>query len=94
MTVGPEIKSVDPVKIIEFPGGLYAVARCHGLNAIGQTWQQLVEWWQDCPYRQADNYCLEELLNPELFINPDGTLANLEERMNEILFDLYIPIEE
>lgn len=94
MTVGPEIEERDPVKIVEFSGGLFAVARSHGLNVIGQTWQQLVEWWQDCPYQQADNYCLEELINPELMINPDGTLVNLEERMDKIIFNLYIPIEE
>jgi DNA gyrase inhibitor GyrI len=94
MTVGSEIEASGPVKIVDFPGGLFAVARCHGLDTIGQTWQQLVEWWQDCPYQQADNYCLEELLSPELFINEDGTLANLEEKMHEIIFDLYIPIEE
>lgn len=93
MTVGPEIEGSDGVKIIEFGGGLYAVTRCTGIETIGQTWQQLVEWWQDCPYRQAANYCLEEFLRPELLLNPDGRYADLMKKVDEMVFDLYVPIE-
>jgi DNA gyrase inhibitor GyrI len=84
MTVGPDVEGQGDVQIIDFAGGLYAVARCNGLSHIGEDWKQLVLWFEDSPYKMPPHYCqcLEELLTP-----PDVPYE-------EYIFDLYLPIIE
>lgn len=81
IVVGPEVEPTEEVPVLAFEGGLYAVARCQGVEAIGPTWSQLVQWLADGPYRQACHQWLEENLNPG-FVSSD----------QEMLLDLYAPI--
>lgn len=82
ITVGPEVKSAEGIEIKEFPGGLYAVARCEGLQNIGDLWKQLVVWREDSKYQEAHHQWLEECFTPEA------------ERLEDYVFDLYAPITE
>ena len=82
MTVGPEVEGEGDVKILDFPGGLYAVTRCEGLSNIGEVWKRLVTWREDSPYKKAHHQWLEEYLSP-LGVQPE-----------EFVFDLYLPIAE
>jgi DNA gyrase inhibitor GyrI len=82
ITFGPELKSAEGIEIKEFPGGLYAVARCEGLQNIGDVWKQLVVWREDSKYQEAHHQWLEECFTPEA------------ERLEDYVFDLYAPITE
>jgi DNA gyrase inhibitor GyrI len=82
MTVGPGVEGTGEVEIKEIPSRLYAVARCEGLDVIGQVWGQLVTWLEDSEYKKPPHYhmCLEELLVPP------------EVPYEDYVFDLYLPI--
>ena len=82
ITVGPEEKSAEGIEIKKFPGGLYAVARCEGLQHIGDVWKQLVVWREDSKYQEAHHQWLEECFTPEA------------ERLEDYVFDLYAPVAE
>ncbi len=86
MTVGPEVMPEGEVEVKDFPGGLYAVARCQvrgePYNAIPATWQQLVLWREASRYKSASHQWLEER------IAVDDTLDG------EWDLDLYLPIGE
>jgi DNA gyrase inhibitor GyrI len=86
MLVGPEQQSAGEVEIKDFPGGLYAVARCQvkgdAYQSIPITWQALVQWCEDSPYRMSSQQCLEEVIENEMLAEGEFTL------------DLYLPIEE
>ena len=94
ITVGPEISSQDEIQIKDFDGGLYAVASCVGVENIGITWKNLVRWFEDSKYDKGNHQWLEEVLNPEVFIKPDGTPNQTEETLGLVKFDLYLPIVE
>ena len=87
MTVGQEVQPEGDIRIKEFPGGLFAVARCTGTDNIFNTWQQLVAWQETSHYKMANNQCLEECLNPQVFLEPQPDFGSLA-------FDLYLPIAE
>lgn len=80
VTVDETARPSGEVGIKEFPGGLYAVTHCL-LPKITETWQALIAWREDSPYRRASHQWLEECLNPSLEMN--------EETME---FDIYMPI--
>lgn len=80
--VGSEVEPEKEVRIVDFPGGLYAVARCKGIPTIGKVWKQLVTWLEDSKYKHASRQWLEENLSP-VGTSPD-----------ELLMDLYLPIAE
>lgn len=84
ITVGPEAEGDDDVTIKEIPSRLYAVARCGGLESIGEDWKRLVIWFEESPYKKPAHYYegLEELLVP-----PDSAYE-------DFVFDLYLPIAE
>jgi DNA gyrase inhibitor GyrI len=82
MAVDADVEPEGEVQIKEFPGGLYAVARCEGVGNIGAVWQQLVTWCEDSHYKKAHHQWLEELLTP-----PDVPYE-------EYVFDLYLPISD
>ncbi len=84
MTVGPEVQAQPPVHIKDFPGGLFAVTRCRGVQNLPETWKQLVTWLEDSAHRFGNNQCLEECLTPPLGV------PNWE----EAVFDIYLPIAE
>lgn len=77
-----DVEPVGDIRIIDVPGGCYAVTRFEGLEKIGQVWQALVNWCENSPYQMAHHQCLEHLLNP------------LETEMSKYVFDLYLPIAE
>ncbi len=82
ITVDETAKPAGTVGIKTFSGGLYAVTRCL-LPVITPTWQALVAWREDSPYRPAHHQWLEECLNPSVEMD-DQTLE----------FDIYLPISE
>ena len=82
VTVGPDAGPEGDIKILEFAGGLYGVARCEGLDRIGEVWMQLANWREESPYHTAHHQWLEELLTP----------PNVD--YEDYVFDLYVPIAE
>lgn len=84
ITAEPGMEGSAEVEIKEFPGGLYAVARCEGLQNIGDVWQALVVWRDESPYKKAQHQWLEECLTPTLE----------EMALEDYVFDLYAPIAE
>ncbi len=89
IAVGPEVQAAGDVEIKEFPGGLFAVARCKGIPNIGPTWEQLAEWLKKSPYQPGHHQWLEETLTPL------RSLADFEKAsMDDFVMDLYLPIGE
>lgn len=43
-----------------FPGGVYAVTRCRGVEAIPDAWRALVTWCEDSAHDFAPGQCLEQ----------------------------------
>jgi DNA gyrase inhibitor GyrI len=82
MIVGPEVPAEGEIKIKDVAGGLYAVARCHGLNEIGKVWRQLTTWREKSRYRSAYHQWLEE------------HLGGIDEAEDTLVLDLYLPISE
>jgi DNA gyrase inhibitor GyrI len=82
VTVGPDAEPEGDVEIKDFPGGLYGVTGCRGVNTITETWRRLVNWLEDSQYRRGSHQWLEELLTP-----PDVDYE-------EYRFDLYIPLSQ
>lgn len=83
LPVGPDVGAQEPIEIKTVPAAKYAVTRFTGLKNIGQTWRELVAWFEDSPYSCPSNRCegLEEVLNPT------------ETDPAKWVFDLYLPIE-
>jgi len=92
MTITADIEGDDEIKVKEFPGGLYAVKSCQGIETIYPSWQSLVVWCEESSCDFGSGQALEELLNPELFIHPDGTFESPENAAEELRFDLYLSI--
>lgn len=84
VTVGPEVEPEGDIRIKEIPGGLYAVARCKGVESITETWLALWKWLGNAEYEldEENEPGLEEHLNPQ------------ETRHSEYLLDLYLPIKK
>ena len=83
MTVDAGTQVEGEGRIIEFPGGLYAVTSCTGPFHLPETWQRLVLWAEQSRYRMARHQWLEEHLN--LLENPP---------VQAMQFDIYLPIAE
>ena len=85
LEVGPEVSAEGAMEIKDFPGGLYAVARCEvvgdAYQVIPATWQQLVTWREDSAYKEAGHQWLEKHLR----VDSPG--------LNFVL-ELYLPIAE
>ena len=71
-------------KVIEFEGGLYAVAHCPSLDVIGQIWQKLVAWRDTSKYTRGSHQWLEELIQPWETGKTEADFA----------FYLYLPIKK
>jgi len=87
ITVDKSVQGDTEARIIDFPGGLYAVTRLEVKNPEGDipgTWQKLVKWMEGSKYRHGRHQWLEEHIGP------------LEEMGGEQSFtlDLHLPIEE
>ena len=83
ITVGPDVEAGEDAEIRSFPGGLYAVTGCVGVESIGPTWQRLSTWSEDSPYKHGAHQWLEEHTGPM----EEGSEA-------ELALDLYMPIAQ
>ncbi len=82
ITVTPEETAGEKVDIVNFPGGLYAVAKClvrDPGNDIPETWQQLVAWRESSPYKAANHQWMEQHLR----VGTPGSDFDL---------DIYLPV--
>ena len=87
ITVDESVQADGEARIIEFPGGLYAVTRIEVRNPaddIFGTWQKLVKWRESSKYRHGQHQWLEEHIGP------------LDEMggVQPFTLDLYLPIVE
>lgn len=55
-------ESGGEVEFNSFAGGVYAVAGCHGVEAISDAWRDLATWCEDSPHALGSAQCLEEHL--------------------------------
>ncbi len=78
--LGPETPDGGAVAAFEFPGGWYAVMTHRGFPNPG-AWMQLLGWVRNSCHRHRQDHELE---------HPRNALA-LEP---EVVFDLYLPIDE
>ncbi len=82
----PDGTSDSEPRILDFAGGLYAVARCEvtqgNFDLIDQTWKKLVAWREDSRHDHGAHQWLEEAIRFD--------------RMGEgaITLDLYLPLAE
>ena len=87
MTVDESVQADGEAKIIEFPGGLYAITRIEVTEPgeeIPRAWQELVRWMEASKYHHGRHQWLEEHIDP------------LNENVNSLPFtlDLHLPITE
>jgi len=87
ITVDESIQGDEEARIIDFPGGLYAVTRIdvkNSMDDIPGTWQKLVKWMEASKYHHGKHQWLEEHIGP------------LDEMGGEQPFtlDLHLPIVE
>jgi len=82
MTVGTDVAGGEGVTIKEFAGGLYAVTRCEDLQKITEAWHRLTTWCEGSPYVLGQHQWLEECFRPGA------------ERIEDYVFDLFLPIAE
>ena len=84
ITIDGEMTGDGDVRIKEFGGGMYAVARCdvqgNAATVIPAAWQNLIRWRETSPYRMGSHQWLEEHLT-----GPDPAGAQWQ-------MDLYMPI--
>jgi AraC family transcriptional regulator len=80
LEVSPEAEGNEEIRIKQFPGGPYAVTRVVGVEQIFPTWQKLVAWCEDSPYRIGGHQCLEGHINLDF------------ENLEKLTLDLYLPI--
>lgn len=82
VTVDDSVQPGAEGQVVNFPGGLYAVTHCVGIEAIAPTWKRFVKWRETSPYRYNPAIqWLEETFNP----GPGTPLDQVE-------LDLYQPI--
>jgi AraC family transcriptional regulator len=85
IVVDPDAVPEGEARILNFGGGLYAVARCvvpkGRFDVIGTTWKKLIVWREDSRYKCGAQQCLEESLPLDL---PN----------TEFVLDLYLPLAE
>ena len=87
ITIEETVQADGEARLIQFPGGLYAVTRVEANNPwedIPRTWQELVKWMENSKYHHGRHQWLEEHIGP------------LDETVNTTPFtlDLYLPIAE
>lgn len=82
LPVADSIEPTGDMRIIDYPGGLYAVATCHGLQNIGSDWLALAKWREGTEYAAGKQQWLEYLL------------SSPEAPPEQFHADLYLPIAE
>jgi AraC family transcriptional regulator len=87
ISVDKSVQADGEAKVIEFPGGLYAVTRLEVKNPgedIPGTWQKLVKWMESSKYRHGRHQWLEEHIGPLEQMGEDKRFT----------LDLHLPIME
>jgi AraC family transcriptional regulator len=87
ITVDASVQADGEAKIIDFPGGLYAILRVEvkdDFEQIGAGWQRLIRWREGSKYRHGSHQWLEEHIGP---LDQMGG-------GNEFTLDLHMPIRE
>ncbi len=91
MVVAQETAPDSEMEIKDFPGGLYAVARCDAVGdeyqIIPSAWEKLVVWQSQSKYKHGSHQWLEEHLRPK----DKGVVGTAG---GEWILDLYLPIQE
>jgi len=86
LTVDPDVKPDNEMKIKEFPGGLYAVLFCdvsaNPWEIIPASWKKLVIWFESSHYKHGNHQWLEELL------------TRFDTNDHGFVLDLHLPIVE
>jgi AraC family transcriptional regulator len=83
IVVSPEVEPEGEIKIVDFPGGRYAVTRCEtrgDMEKIGEGWRRLVVWREKSAHGPAYHQWLEEFM------------GYTDEAEKELVLDLYMPI--
>jgi DNA gyrase inhibitor GyrI len=88
MTVDEPVEADGEARIINFPGGLFAVTRIHAGSqgeGIFEAWQRLSAWVEHSKYKPefCQRICLEESISSEDNPNPDGFTLDLYEPISE-----------
>ncbi len=78
--IGRETTVESGIEAMDIPGGWYAVATHRGVPNPG-VWRQLLDWVRNSPHHYRRTHELERPRNP---LAPES----------EMIFDLYLPIEE
>jgi DNA gyrase inhibitor GyrI len=87
ITLDRSVKAGREARIIDFPGGLYAVTRCDVKdpgNDIPATWQKLVKWMEGSKYHHGRHQWLEEQIGSPDEVGKSGAFT----------LDLYLPVSE
>ncbi|MCX5999347.1 MAG: GyrI-like domain-containing protein [Chloroflexi bacterium] len=81
--VSPEVEPDGPVRILEFRGGLYAVARCQVLGQpelrIPACWGRLADWCRANDHPLGYHQALEKFITSA-------------DKIEQLVLDLYCPI--
>ncbi len=84
MQVDRDVTAPQDARVIDFPGGLYGVARVHVNNPeqdIPEAWHALVRWMEENGYQHGQHQWLEEQIEPD---NGSG----------KFVLDLFLPLQE
>jgi AraC family transcriptional regulator len=87
LTVDESVQADGEARIIDFPGGLYAMTRVEVKKPwedIPGTWQKLVKWMEAGKYRHGNHQWLEEHIGPLDEVGGDQPFT----------LDLHLPIVE
>ena len=87
LTVDESLQADGDARIVDFPGGLYAVTRIEVKNPgddIPGAWQKLVKWMESSRYRHGRHQWLEEHIGPLGEMGGDKPFT----------LDLHLPIME
>jgi DNA-binding transcriptional ArsR family regulator/effector-binding domain-containing protein len=83
MTIEDDFEVEEDIKVKNIPEGLFVTKRCTGVDDLGKTYKELVDWIKESrDYDFGHHQCLEENTNP---IESDG---------HKIPFIIYFPIKK
>ncbi len=81
--IEPDTPAEGGIEAKDFPGGLYAVTSCRllGEMTVPEVWKKLWEWAEAGSHKWRRTHELEQARNPEA-------------AEDEMILDLYLPVEE
>ena len=94
ITIPPNTKVESEVPVRSIPGGLYAVAKCNGVEEMSIIWPDLWKWVENSEYQYIGEtkgeYGFE--LGFEEYLNWYSTLV--EKTKSNMIFDLMLQLRE